>query len=55
MQVSKRTGAKIEVIPEDDKGDLDLEALKALCTRPSKPSLIAITHIPTNCGEHKAG
>ena len=50
LQVAKRAGVKIEVIPEDDKGDIDIEALQGLCSQGQKPSLIAITHIPTNCG-----
>ena len=52
VQVAKRTGIKVEVIPETEEGDIDIQALEALCSQGPKPSLIAITHIPTNCGEH---
>lgn len=51
VQMAKRTGAVIEVIPEDEEGDISLSALEALITQgPRKPALIAITHVPTNSG-----
>jgi hypothetical protein len=49
-QVAKRTGVVIEVIPEDEQGDIDTAALEALVTQGRRPALIAITHIPTNSG-----
>ncbi len=49
-QVGKRTGAVTEVVPEAPDGEIDVAALEAMiaCGRP--PALVAITHIPTNCG-----
>ena len=51
MQVAKRTGAVIEVIPEDVEGDLYVSALETLIIGGRKPALIAITHVPTNSGD----
>lgn len=48
LQVAKRTGAKIEVIPNDASGQLSIEELKKRID--SKTKLIAITHIPTQGG-----
>ena len=51
--MAKRTGVTIEVIPEDIEGDISLPALEVLITQGDrKPALIAITHVPTNSGEH---
>ncbi|BDA50632.1 probable cysteine desulfurase [Coccomyxa sp. Obi] len=51
LQMAKRTGVAIEVIPEDDEGDISLPALEVLITQGDrKPALIAITHVPTNSG-----
>lgn len=52
-QVAKRFGVAIEVIPEDDEGDISLPALEVLITQADKkPALVAITHVPTNSGEY---
>lgn len=48
LQVCKRTGAKLEVIPSDGSGQLSIPALKNMMDDHVK--LIAITHIPTNGG-----
>jgi cysteine desulfurase / selenocysteine lyase len=48
LQVAKRTGAVIEVIPNNEKGETDPEALEAMIDERVK--LIAITWIPTNGG-----
>jgi selenocysteine lyase/cysteine desulfurase len=48
LQVARRTGAVVEVIPNDEHGQLSLRALEALLERPAK--LVAITHVPTNGG-----
>ena len=48
LQVQKRTGVEIEVIPNDRYGQLSVEALKDLLDERVK--LIAITHVPTNGG-----
>jgi cysteine desulfurase/selenocysteine lyase len=48
LQVAKRTGAVIDVVPSDDSGELDLRALERMLDERVK--LIAITWIPTNGG-----
>jgi selenocysteine lyase/cysteine desulfurase len=48
LQVAKRTGAVIEVIPDDGDGVLDPEALERMIDGRAK--LIAITWVPTNGG-----
>jgi selenocysteine lyase/cysteine desulfurase len=48
LQVARRTGAIIAVVPSDDGGDLDVEALERMIDR--RVRLIAITHVPTNGG-----
>ena len=51
MQVAKRTGAKIEVIPETADNDVSLEALEhSIVHGQGRPALLAFTHIPTNSG-----
>ena len=51
MQVSKRTGTVIELIPEDEHGDFDIPALHSLIKNGSrKPALLAVCHIPTSSG-----
>jgi cysteine desulfurase/selenocysteine lyase len=48
LQVARRTGAVIQVIPSDASGQISVEALE----RAIDPSvkLIALTHVPTNSG-----
>jgi selenocysteine lyase/cysteine desulfurase len=48
LQVARRTGAVVEVVPSDAAGELDLEALERMIDRRVK--LIAITHVPSNGG-----
>ncbi|MCP4539339.1 MAG: aminotransferase class V-fold PLP-dependent enzyme [Chloroflexi bacterium] len=48
LQVAQRTGAIIDVIPNDEYGQVSVEALRDLIDERAK--LIAITHIPTNGG-----
>ncbi len=52
LQLAHRTGVEVEVVPSDDHGEIDLDALDATIRRtdvgPAK--LIAINHIPTNGG-----
>jgi cysteine desulfurase/selenocysteine lyase len=48
LQVARRTGAIIDVIPSDATGELDIEALERMIDQRVK--LIAITHVPTNGG-----
>lgn len=52
--MAKRVEVAIEVIPEDDEGDISLPALEVLITQgDKKPALLAITHVPTNSGDHQ--
>ena len=48
LQVARRTGATIEVIPNDAHGQLCIESLERMLDERVK--LIAITHVPTNSG-----
>jgi len=48
LQVARRTGAVVEVIPNDEHGQLSVEALRAMLDE--RVRLIAITHVPTNGG-----
>ena len=48
----KRQKVKIEVIPDDEEGDIDLAALESmLADGHRKAALIAITHAPTSSGD----
>jgi selenocysteine lyase/cysteine desulfurase len=48
LQVARKTGATVEVIPNDDSGQLSVEALRRAID--DRVRLIAITHVPTNGG-----
>jgi cysteine desulfurase/selenocysteine lyase len=48
LQIAKRHGIEIEVIPVDAFGQISVDALRAMID--SRVKLIAITHIPTNSG-----
>lgn len=48
LQVARKTGAIIEVIPNDETGQLSVEALRDMLDEQVK--LIAITHVPSNGG-----
>ncbi len=48
LQVAKKTGAEIILIPDDNHGQISLERLRNTIDESVK--LIALTHIPTNCG-----
>lgn len=48
LQVARKTGAIIEVIPNDKYGQISIEALRRSAQQGVK--LIALTHIPTNGG-----
>src|SRR2546429_8816617 len=48
LQVAQKTGATVEVIPNDPYGQLSLEALRRAID--GRVKLIAITHVPTNGG-----
>lgn len=48
LQVAKRTGAIVEIVPSDASGELDVDALERMVDERVK--LIAITWVPTNGG-----
>lgn len=48
LQMSKRTGAVVEVIPNDEYGQTSVDALRQMMDERVK--LIAINHVPTNSG-----
>ncbi|WFU85120.1 aminotransferase class V-fold PLP-dependent enzyme [Bradyrhizobium sp. CIAT3101] len=48
LQVARRTGAVIDVVPSDASGELDIEALERMID--ARVKLIAITWVPTNGG-----
>ncbi|MCP3400072.1 aminotransferase class V-fold PLP-dependent enzyme [Bradyrhizobium sp. CCGB20] len=48
LQVAKRTGAVVDVVPSDASGELDVHALERMIDQHVK--LIAITWVPTNGG-----
>ncbi len=48
LQVAKRTGAEIVVVPDDRHGQIDLAALEKAIDRRTK--LVSISHIPTQGG-----
>jgi len=48
LQVAKLTGAEVEVVPNDDSGQLSLAALERMID--PRVKLIAVTHVPTNGG-----
>lgn len=48
LQVAKRTGAIVEIVPSDASGELDIHALERMID--DRVKLIAITWVPTNGG-----
>lgn len=48
LQVARKTGAVIEVVPSDESGQIDVAALEGMID--NRVKLIAITHVPTNGG-----
>lgn len=48
LQIAQKTGAVIEVIPNDAQGQVSLDALRNMID--DRVKLIAITHVPTNGG-----
>jgi selenocysteine lyase/cysteine desulfurase len=50
LQVAKRTGAVIEVVPDDESGQLDVAALGRMLDSGGPVKLISVTHVPTNGG-----
>lgn len=48
LQVARRTGARVEVVPNDEHGQISTAALRDMVDE--RVRLIAITHVPTNGG-----
>lgn len=48
LQVARRTGAEVEVVPSDATGQIDVQALRSMMD--DRVRLIALTHVPTNGG-----
>lgn len=48
LQVAGRTGARIEVVPSDEAGQISVEALASMLD--DRVRLISLTHVPTNGG-----
>lgn len=48
IQVARKTGAVIAVVPDDEHGQIDVAALETMID--SRVKLIAITHVPTGGG-----
>jgi len=48
LQVARKTGATVEVFPDDEAGQLSVAALRDLLDE--RVRLVAITHVPTNGG-----
>lgn len=52
LQIAKRTGAVVEIVPSNEHGEIDLDVLDATIRRTDvgPARLIAINHVPTNGG-----
>jgi cysteine desulfurase / selenocysteine lyase len=48
LQTTQRTGASVEVVPSDERGEVSLDALADMLDERVK--LVAMTHVPTNGG-----
>ena len=48
LQTARRHGVRIDVVPDDEYGQLDVDALRAMIDERVK--LIAVTHVPTQSG-----
>jgi cysteine desulfurase/selenocysteine lyase len=48
LQVARKSGARIETIPDDSYGTVDVDALRHMID--DRVKLISITHVPTNGG-----
>jgi cysteine desulfurase / selenocysteine lyase len=49
LQVARRTGAIVEVVPDDEHGQVSLDAMRAALDK-DRAALVGITHVPTNGG-----
>jgi selenocysteine lyase/cysteine desulfurase len=48
LQVCRRTGARVEVVPDDAAGQLDVAELERRVDRGGPVKLITVTHVPSN-------
>ena len=48
LQVARKTGVKVEVVPNDEQGQISVEALRGMVDDDVR--LISLTHVPTNGG-----
>ena len=48
LQVCRRTGARVEAVPDDEHGQISIDALEGMLDE--RVRLISITHVPTNGG-----
>ena len=48
LQVAKSRGVEVRVVPNDDEGQLSLQALREMLT--SRVRMVAFAHVPTNNG-----
>lgn len=48
LQVAEHTGAKVEVVPDDEHGQISVDALRRMMD--ARVKLVALTHVPTNGG-----
>jgi selenocysteine lyase/cysteine desulfurase len=48
LQVARRTGARVDVVPNDETGQISIDALRRAID--DRVKLISITHVPTNGG-----
>jgi selenocysteine lyase/cysteine desulfurase len=48
LQTAKRTGAVVDVVPDDEAGQIDVAALERMIDKHTR--LIAITHVPSHNG-----
>lgn len=48
LREAERTGASLEIVPDDAAGQIDVSALEAMID--DRVKLIALTHVPTNGG-----
>jgi cysteine desulfurase/selenocysteine lyase len=49
LQVAKRTGAVVEVVPNDEHGQVSIEAMRKSLEK-GRVALVGLTHTPTNGG-----
>lgn len=48
LQIAKRTGVEVDIIPDDKHGQLDVRALERMID--NRVKLVSVTHVPTHNG-----